>query len=229
MTEQQICDLLAQMFRVGFVVGRQPERMRVMVEFRDTTTARLVSDWLPVLTPLACGDEEYDLPDEGDQVLCVFLAFGLEQGFVLGAMYGKGEPPVVSGDKWHRRFRDGTVLEYDRAAHRLFADVKGDVEAAVTGNVTAAVQGNINVTVKGGMTASAQGAASVSSAAGIALNAPAISMGSGGGGGTEATVTGNTRQRGSITVESGDVTVNGISFLRHVHICPHGGETGVPQ
>ena len=57
----------------------------------------------------------------------------------------------------------------------------------------------------------------------------AISMGSGGGGGTEAAVTGNTRQRGNITVESGDVTVNGISFLRHVHICPHGGETGVPQ
>lgn len=213
MADQQLYDLLSQMFRVGFVVGRQPERMRVKVQFKDTTTASLVSDWLPVLTSRACQDRQYDLPDEGDQVLCLFLAFGLEQGFVLGAMYGGANPPVASGDKWHRVFKDGTILEYDRAAHKLFADVKGDVEAIVSGKVVLTVEGGVAVT----------------SASRIDLNAPVINQGGGNTSGTEAAVEGNTRQRGTIRVEDGDVVVNGISFLGHVHPCPHGGNTGVPQ
>lgn len=221
MTDQQLYDLLSQMVRVGFVVGRQPESMRVKVQFKDTTTASLVSDWLLVLAPRACQDKQYDLPDEGDQVLCLFLPFGLEQGFVLGAMYGGENPPVNSGDKWHRVFKDGTSLEYDRAAHKLTADVKGDIEATVSGNVVMTVQGSVS--------SISQGATSVASAVQINLNAPAISQGGGDGGGTEATVTGNTRQHGTITVVGGDVVVDGISFLGHVHVCPHGGTTGVPQ
>ncbi len=53
MSEQLVRDMMAQIIRVGFVAGRQPERMRVKVEFRDTVNAKLVSDWLPVLTPRA--------------------------------------------------------------------------------------------------------------------------------------------------------------------------------
>ena len=113
MSEEQLRDTLAQMVRVGFVSARQPEKMRVRVELRDTVTSSLVTDWLPVLCPRACGDLAYDLPDVGDQVLCLFLGYGLEQGFVLGAMYGKAAPPVSSGDIWQRRFQDGTVLEYE--------------------------------------------------------------------------------------------------------------------
>lgn len=221
MTYDQVLDILAQMVRVGFVVSRQPERMRVKVKLMDTTTASLVSDWLPVLCPRAYSDKQYDLPDEGDQVLCVFLSLGLEQGFVLGAMYGKEKPPVTSGDKWHRQFSDGTELEYDRKEHLLTASVKG--------NVKASVEGNIDITVKGKLGANVQGKASLTSATSIDLNAPAIGMGSNAGGGTTATVTGDTLQRGCITVENGDVTVNNISFLRHRHNCPHGGTTGTPQ
>jgi phage baseplate assembly protein V len=127
MTEEQLTDKMAQMIRVGFVAGRQPERMRVKVEFRDTTTTPLVSDWLPVLTPRAHQDKEYDLPDDGDQVLCLFLPFGLEQGFVIGSMYGRESPPVKSGDKWHKKFRDGASLEYDRAEHKLSVNIPGDI------------------------------------------------------------------------------------------------------
>ena len=47
-------------------------------------------------------------------------------------MYGAQMPPVSSGDKFHRTFSDGTTLEYDRAAHKLRASVRGDVEASVT-------------------------------------------------------------------------------------------------
>lgn len=176
-----------ELARVGFVVSRQPEKHRVRVEFRDTVTAKLVSGWLPVLVPRASADMAFDLPDVGDQVLCLFLGNGLEEGFVLGSMYGAQMPPVSSGDKFHRTFSDGTTLEYDRAALEL------------------------------------------TSAAKIGLNTPALSMGGSGGGGTEAATQGNIRHRGNITVTGGDVTVNGISFLSHVHDCPHGGTTGAPK
>ena len=135
MNDQMILDRMAQMIRVGFVNARQPEKMRVKVTLRDTVNAPLVTDWLPVLCPRACADLQYDLPDVGDQVLCLFLSYGLEQGFVVGAMYGKQSPHVQSGDKWHRTFSEGTWLEYDRAAHKLSANVKGDVELFATGSV----------------------------------------------------------------------------------------------
>ena len=163
----------------------------------------------------------FDLPDVGDQVLCLFLGNGLEEGFVLGSMYGAQMPPVSSGDKFHRTFSDGTTLEYDRAAHKLRASVRGDVEASVTGNVEVTLQGSGKVT--------AGGALELTSAAKSGLNSPALSMGGSGGGGTEAATQGNIRHRGNITVTGGDVTVNGISFLAHVHDCPHGGTTGAPK
>lgn len=215
MSEEQMRDVMAQMIRLGFVSARQPETMRVRVELKDTTSAPLVTDWLPVLTPRAKADCQYDLPDVGDQVLCLFLPFGLEQGFVLGAMYGKASPPVTSGDKWHRKFADGTVLEYDRAAHKLTANVKGDVELVTSGSVKA--------TITGPLQASAQGAVSVQSAQNLNLSAPSMNMGGSGGGGTSATMSGTFR------LKDGDIIVEGISFLRHVHPCPHGGTTGVPQ
>lgn len=207
-------DQIAQLARVGFVTARQPERHRVRVEFRDTVTAPLVSGWLPVLAPRASADMAFDLPDVGDQVLCLFLGNGLEDGFVLGSMYGAQKPPVSSGDKFHRTFSDGTTLEYDRKAHKLTASVKGDVEAHVTGNIEVTLQGNGKMT--------ADGALELTSAQSIGLNTPALTMGGAGGGGTEAATQGNIRHRGNIIV-------NGISFLGHVHTCPHGGTTGVPQ
>ena len=138
-----------ELARVGFVVSRQPEKHRVRVEFRDTVTAKLVSGWLPVLVPRASADMAFDLPDVGDQVLCLFLGNGLEEGFVLGSMYGAQTPPVSSGDTFHRTFSDGTTLEYDRAAHKLRASVRGDVEASVTGNIEVTLQGNGKVTAGG--------------------------------------------------------------------------------
>lgn len=215
MSEEQVRDVLAQMVRVGFVSARQPEKMRVRVELRDTTGAALITDWLPVLCPRAHGDAQYDLPDVDDQVLCLFLPFGLEQGFVLGAMYGKASPPVSSGDKWHRSFSDGTVLEYDRKAHKLAAVVKGDVELVADGSVAA--------TVTGAMQADVQGALHANSAESLNFTAPAMNLGGTGSAGTAATMS------GTFSLRDGDIIVEGISFLRHVHPCPHGGTTGVPQ
>lgn len=211
---EQLNDHLAQCIRLGSVTARNAERLRVQVRCVDTVTQPLVTDWLPVLVSRASGDCQYDLPDVGDTVLCLFLPHGREAGFVLGSFYSGDVPPVADGDKWHRTFRDGTTLEYDRKAHKLTANVKGDVDVTSTGSVTGKITGSL--------TAEAEGAVNVSSAAQIALNAPAMSLG-GGGGSTQAAM------RGTFRLQDGDIIVEGISLLHHTHECPHGGSTGEAQ
>ena len=43
------------------------------------------------------------------------------------------------------------------------------------------------------------------------------------GGGTQAAM------QGTFRLKEGDIIVEGISFLYHVHDCPHGGQTGEPR
>ena len=212
MTDQQIQDAMSQLVRVGFVTARQPATHRLQVQFKDTTNAPLTSDWLPCLVTRASQDLVYDLPDIGDQVLCIFMSNGLEQGFVVGSMYGRQAPPVTDPEKFHRKFKDGTVIEYDRAAHKLTVDVKGDVELVVTGNVTATVQGNLSSTISGPHSETAQG--------GIQMKAPSIAMG-GMGGGTDSTIDGTLKV-------TGDVIAGGVSLMHHVHTCPACGQTAEP-
>ncbi|WP_288956930.1 phage baseplate assembly protein V [uncultured Desulfovibrio sp.] len=205
MSEEQVRDVLAQMVRVGFVSARQPEKMRVRVELRDTTGAALITDWLPVLCPRAHGDAQYDLPDVDDQVLCLFLPFGLEQGFVLGAMYGKASPPVSSGDKWHRSFSDGTVLEYDRASHALTGKVRGLAGLSCSGPMTLEapivyVRGTLVNTAKDGSPGSAV----------ISGDVKIIS--------------------GGVTVPDADVIAGAVSLLNHLTsgVQPGSGQSGAP-
>lgn len=198
MTPEQITDLMAQIVRVGFVNARQPEKMRVKVTLKDTPTSELVTDWLPVLCPRACKDMQYDLPDEGDQVLCLFLPYGREQGFVVGAMYGKQTPPVRSGDKWHRTFSDGTTLEYDRGAHKLSINVQGDFQLDVTGK--------INVKAGGPMTLEAP----IIYERGTLLNTAKD------GAPGKAVFSGGMEVRdGGISVPAGDVAASGVSLASH--------------
>ena len=141
MNDRQLQDAMSQMIRVGFVTARQPETHRVQVRFPDTTTQALTSDWLPALVPRASADLAFDLPDIGDQVLCLFLPHGHEQGFVVGSMYGKQTPPVADAEKQHRTYKDGTTMEYDRAAHKLSKEIKGDIEIHATGQITLKADG----------------------------------------------------------------------------------------
>ncbi len=147
---------LNQTVRVGEIASINAATGTARVILPDS--GGVVSHDLPVLFQKAHHDKFYTMPDVGEQVLCVFLPNGLEQGFILGAMFSQiVSPPVNSPDKTHFKFKDGTVLEYDRAAHLLTVDVKGNVVLKATGTVTAiaasfnltgplSVSGNISAT-----------------------------------------------------------------------------------
>ncbi len=144
------------MIKVGRVVAVDEATARVRVELPDCDG--MVTYWLPVVVPKSQKDKFYWIPDIGEQVLCAFLDHGLEQGFVIGAIYSDVDTvPVKSKDKYHVRFSDGTVIEYDRASSRLYIECSGNIHIKSAGSITIEtpvvnlignfeVQGNIHAT-----------------------------------------------------------------------------------
>ncbi|MCB2186937.1 MAG: phage baseplate assembly protein V [Deltaproteobacteria bacterium] len=115
---------LRQMVRVGHVVERFPAEARVRVRLEDSDC--MDSYKLPVLVAKTRCDKDYWMPDLGEHVICLFLPIGHEVGFVLGSIYSDLDVvPVVSNDKRHVRFEDGTWVEYDRQTGDMNVQCKG--------------------------------------------------------------------------------------------------------
>jgi phage baseplate assembly protein V len=132
------------LYRIGEVVSRGTKKGTVRVQFKDTD--ELVSFDLQVIQRSTLKDKNYKIPDIGEQVACLFSANGPEEGVVLGCLYNdKDKPPVDSGDVEHITFEDGTVLEYDRAAHKLTVDVQGDIEIHATGSINIKADGPVKI------------------------------------------------------------------------------------
>ena len=104
-------------FRLGIVKDQDPSLGRLRVAFSEFD--QMLSYWLPVVVPKTQNDKAYWLPDIGEQVVCLMDGRD-EAGVVLGAVYSQADTtPVQSADKCHLGFKDGTAMEYDRAAHVL--------------------------------------------------------------------------------------------------------------
>lgn len=113
-----------QMVRLGYVVEVIPEEAKVRVECQDADALKTYK--LPVVSHKTRCDKDYWMPDVGEHVLCVFLPLGLEVGFVLGSFYSLADtPPVISPDKAHIRWLDGSWVEYDRATGEMQAHCRG--------------------------------------------------------------------------------------------------------
>ena len=120
------------------------------------------TDWLPMTTPAAGGNQFYSLPDEGEQVVCLLDARG-ENGCVIGAIYSTADkPPASSKDNWVRRFKNGTIIEHDRKSGNVLVKTDGvvtiDADAVVQKTLT--VEGLFTYTAgmsgKGGSGAAAK-------------------------------------------------------------------------
>ena len=104
-------------FRLGIVKDQDLSLGRLRVTFNEFD--QMLSYWLPVVVPKTQNDKAYWLPDIGEQVVCLMDERD-EAGVVLGAIYSQADTtPVQSADKFHLGFKDGTAMEYDRAAHVL--------------------------------------------------------------------------------------------------------------
>ncbi len=137
------------MIKVGRVVAVDEKKAKVRVQLLDNDA--MVTYWLSVVVQKSQDDKFYWVPDIGELVVCAFFEHGIEDGFVLGAIYNEQDsPPVQDRDKFYIRFKDGTKIEYDRKEHKLRAVVQGDVEIKATGTFKVIgnllVEGNIHAT-----------------------------------------------------------------------------------
>lgn len=111
---------------MGIVTKLDPDKSKARVEFKELD--EIVSNWLSVLVKKSLNDKDYWMPDINEHVVCLLDEYG-EEGVILGSVYSdKDTPPISSKDKWHKTFKDGTVIEYDREENKLLIDVKGTIE-----------------------------------------------------------------------------------------------------
>ena len=159
----------------------------------------LQTDWLPMLTLAAGGNQFYCLPDVGALVVCVLDARG-ESGVCLGAIFNEDDPvPATSRDLHVLQYSNGTRIQHNRKTGNVLVKTKGKVtidapETETTGNIL--VKGMLTYE-KGLQAGNSEG----SSAANVI---------------------------GEMNVE-GDIVVNGVRFLAHIHDGDSGGQTSPPK
>lgn len=123
--ERKLADVeqvLRNIVRDGVVSSVDDAAGTARVAFSDQSG--VVSYDLRVMQRNTHKNQDYAMPDVGEQVLCLFLPVGVEAGFILGSFYGRDtERPANTRDIRATVYEDGTRVEYNRESHALTVDV----------------------------------------------------------------------------------------------------------
>lgn len=205
--------------RIGTVHSVDYQQNTARVEF-----GAVVTDYLPWLTTRAAGNRTYDSLEVGEQVF-VITPPGQALGVIVGVLnQSKFPAPDHSPEIQKTVYKDGSVISYDRAAHVLTADIKGDVKVFATGNIQAEAKKNISAKADNAVAVDAGTTATIT-APKITLNGQTTINGSlsqgGGSNGGNASFKGSLHTTDDITTDS-DVLAR-VSLNRHTHGCREGG------
>lgn len=139
---------LGQLLQVGVVAEVDYALARARVRAGD-----LLTDWLPWVTGRAGGDRDWAAPEVGEQVVLLCPEGRPERGIVLPALYRAAHPAPADRETVRRvTFADGSVVEYDREAHRLDVQVPhggGEVRVLTEGKITVVADGDVAVAAGG--------------------------------------------------------------------------------
>lgn len=146
---------LSATLQFGEVSEIDPKSHKVKVTFN--ALENMQSDWLPVITMGAGGNQFYALPDVGATAVCLMNASG-DGGVVLGVIYNdKDTTPTSNGELWVKQFSNDTVISHNRQNGQIIVETSGDVlikakqvtldtpNTVMTGNV--AVQGKLTASI----------------------------------------------------------------------------------
>ncbi|XXQ68988.1 phage baseplate assembly protein V [Neisseriaceae bacterium B1] len=140
----------------GIVAAIDAAKHAVRVTF--PALENMQSDWLPVITLGAGGNQFYCLPDIGALVVCLMDARG-ESGSVLGAIYNNSDSTPASNQELHvLQYSNGTRIEHDRSTGNVLIKTNGvvTVDADCVVQKTLTVNGLLTYTA--GMAGSGGGA-----------------------------------------------------------------------
>lgn len=173
--EDNAREVLKSLIKIGEVSSVDYAKGTARVVFDDDDS--IVSNDLPVLQTNTLQNKDHAMPDIGEDVVCLFLPSGNEEGFILGAVYaGEVQPAETSKDIRSVTFLDGTEIKYDRAAHLLSVKIDGTTITANRENVGINTPKNVNV--KGGQTVNVEGGQTVNITGGTVINlvAPSVNL-----------------------------------------------------
>lgn len=208
---------LNDLIKVGEVSAIYPEKCTARVVFDDEDGH--VSFELPILQRNTIKTKDQHTVNIGEDVLCIFLPSGPEEGFIVGSFYaGEVTPPESVQTKRTTIFEDGTVFRYDMAAHVA--------EIIIEGTRIVADRANITVTAPEAVTVNCT-TAQVNASESVTINTPTTNVKgilnvdgkingkggmaiSGGGGGASAVITGALEA-------TGDIKAGSISLQNHTH------------
>lgn len=211
---------LANLIRLGSIKEADYANATARVEIGD-----LVTDWLPWITARSGGDISWWAPEVAEQVIILSPSGDLSQGVILPAIYQSSSPPPENNaDVFTVVFKDGTKITYDRATHKLNADVKGDIEIKAEKNIKceagekieAKAGGDLNAESGGNITIKASGNVNVE-AAQATVKASSITLDG------DATITGNGDINGNTNLGGGGAGVARIGDAVEVNPLTHKG------
>ena len=105
----------ANTVRIGTVLEVDPAGNRVRVK-----SGGIETDWIKWTVRRAHGTRSWSAPAVGEQVVMASPSGDLRQAVVIGALPQDSQPPAGdTGDIDRTVYPDGTVVEYDHAAHQL--------------------------------------------------------------------------------------------------------------
>ena len=213
--------------KFGIISESKPGYAKVYLEEND-----IVTDWWPVLVQTSLTDVESWPLNVKEHVACI-CGERCEEGVILGAIHSTVSLPDqgAAAGKFRKVFEDGTFLEYDKLAHKLTANVQGEVDIIATSDINATSQTNIKasaivqatieapiINLKGAVTV--QG---VITAGGLAITAmPGIT-------GADGKVTGDLNITGTVKADT-DIKAGTVSLKTHIHtgVTTGAGVSGQP-
>ena len=143
MDQDGVINILQRCIRVGVVSQIDTNNHTVRVDFGEDGAT---SYDLPVLALNTRQNKDYNLPDIGEDVLCLFLPGGEENGFVLGSFYaGEVKPPIANANVRMVKFSDGTTVKYNRESHDLDVVIEGTHIHANRNNVDITTPMQVNI------------------------------------------------------------------------------------
>ncbi len=158
-------DILSKLICSCVVASVDYEKATVRVELHERD---VVSGPLAVLQRRTKGNQEYDLPEKGEEVVCLFLPqSNFIEGYVIGSSYNLLDTKSVHGAKGVKSYTwaDGSFVKYDEGTKKMEVVSSGEVSVKAgtvvkieadavnvvsSGDISLTATGNLNLTAGGG-------------------------------------------------------------------------------
>ena len=195
--------LLQNLIRLGTIAEVKGAKARVRLG------PTLTTEWLNWATRRAGNTRTWSVPTVGEQVIVFSPGGDLTRGIIVPALYSQAFDAPESSPTIHTtHYPDGSVVQYDHAAHALTATLPGGTATITAGKVTSDAPSTIctgDLTVMGKLLV--EQAATVNGA--TTLNG-GVNAKAGAAGGVAMAVQGTIKA-------SEDVLAGAISLAEHAH------------